>query len=353
MKSKMKIAITCTDKYYMTRVSLIVTKRYRSQIEIIPISEKDINTAMKDSSFFGYMMDEKVAMNIGMIRIPVLVLSELRENTGRYSIYKYSDVESIYKGIISYIQNIEEDQKRLELEEKQEQERQRELEQRKLVERNMYEQQIDSATQSIRTDKVKEENYPLIKGNYNRVIAFVSLGSGMGSSTAATALAIREINSGKNILHINLKAFSGRYYAKETNQYRYINISDPSKIESIKYIEDISDGGSRDYVIFDIDFSNISFMKRIIQESYRVCFVLDGTAESMFKYQKVKDFFEKENIGIENKTRIIYNKFKNNLNIPKDLETIVAGGLSYRDEDDSIKISNIMAKMPFLDRIIN
>lgn len=198
-----------------------------------------------------------------------------------------------------------------------------------------------------------------IIGNYvgegkTKVISFMSVSGGVGSSTIAAAVAVHFSLQGKKTLYLNLEKFGATDFFFETEGlndmsdviyaiksrksnlglklescvkqdktgvYFYtqpkiaLDMLEFKKDEVIYLISVLRKSANYDYIVLDMDFSMDQEMLDIYHQTNEIVWVSDGTEISNTKiyraFTALNIMEEKTEVSITNRMALIYNKFSN------------------------------------------
>ncbi|MBQ3543641.1 MAG: AAA family ATPase [Lachnospiraceae bacterium] len=334
----MKIGIYDTDTFFLNRICMILEEKKKTEdMKFVSLSRKDID--LKDSGIDMYVVSEDLEKIVKSYSVPYMLLSENEENNRDFLIYKYSNVWEYLKKISEYFE---------------------------LYEKNR-----------------KQKN--------KKIISFLSLGGGMGSSTIATSSALRLAKQGKEVLYVNLKPFSGNGYFKNELANIYIdelvkkNVNTDNEKISLKeklnknkmgitILNNCKEAGEfysisneqlcdlinilrefkgYEYIIIDIQISNDSYIYEILNISDTICCVLDGGYLGNEKIKRAITYLKQIDETIMNKFKIIYNKNSRIMEMDKDLDVKVIGNIEYIKEPSFEKVIEKITYMSLLDELSN
>lgn len=341
----MRIAIFDADTYYLQRVCSVMNKKHKCKMEFVPLLREQVETAIKDSSFSVLLIPSEMKELKERAGIPVIILTEDKQKAEQYGdsyIYKYGNADKLVKNITVYYNHTE-----------------------------MYTLNTEAELQS-------------------RLITYVSLGGGMGSSTIAAGTAVHFAKSGKRVLYLCLKPFmsSGYFKVNENNisiediirdiegkQGNIVGIfgeiekdtSNVSVLNNYRNVEKIygSNEGeikrmlsmidktkAYDIIVVDMNFSTLDYAKAILDKSTQICLVMDGTEQSNSKVLKYMQYVETIDSQLLSKIRIIFNKFKVMPKMDKAIEDKTIGGVNYNEGKSTQDIIHKLSGMRFFDDII-
>ena len=223
-----------------------------------------------------------------------------------------------------------------------------------------------------------------------KVVTFMSLGGGMGSSTMAAGTAVYYAKAGKKVLYVNLKPFSKSGYFSITGTNisisdiiksvekndgnentlfnnicvnksgvytmdSFVNYSDISKFNYdfiMKYVMMVDKIGNYDVLILDMNASKGKEFEGILKVSSSICMVMDGSEYSNQKACKAISFIESIDLHLSDKVKIICNKFTNSPEVDRSIENKAIGGVAYIQNDNPLDVIDRIGSMRFLNLII-
>lgn len=306
---KIRAAILDGDKTYVSRFFDILNNNYSNKIEIHAFtSENSLINFLKSNKIEILLINEEIKLNIELDhKIIVLKLVEKNsiENQSN-SILKYQKISLIYKEIL-----------------------------------NAY-------SQNYKGLMLNNKNFSTY------IISFMSSGTGSGTSTLASALALNLARKGIKTLFLDLQSFAtinsifnaeGKFSMSEiifaiksnkidiaTRLESAIKIDksgvffyDPCKNplerneitadDLIKLLNALREFGDYEYIIIDIDFLVNETCLNLLKHSNRVFFVINTTEENQLKLSGIIKSIEliskKNNEIYTDKINFIYNKFIN------------------------------------------
>lgn len=341
----MKVAIHDKDTYYLKRICEILQENTKDKMEVVSVENfnneiiKEINP---DICIFPVEMKDEIS-EIGISHMFITSnKDDVKKNSNAY-IYKYSNVNNFIKSIETYY-NAE----------------------------SMYILNTNSKINS-------------------KIITFISVGGGMGSSTVAAGTCSRFAGLEKRILYINLKPFSGVGHLQisensvsikemindiENKSGRFLELADDIKKDNkgisvvrndnnLFGFNEVTDNqitnliymldklNRYDAIVFDVAVSNNSNIKKILEYSDHINCVLNGTPKSHERLSYLFSYLS----GIENsqlnKLRIIYNNFKMMPKVDKEISEKVIGGIGSFDSTNPNDVIDRVANMKFLDKLLN
>ena len=267
--------------------------------------------------------------------------------------------------------------------ERERQETERRERERQEAERREKEHQVEQQEQ----ESLEDIN---LSGINTKVITYMSLGGGMGSSTVAAGTASYFAKIGKRVLYINLKPFNGTGYLSSKGEnislkdiiediqhgcantealfnnicisqmgvYILDNFKENFDMEKLnkhilaKLILQADSIGKFDIVIFDIHASWTQWVSRVLELSDKICIVADGSEFCNTKLQNVFSLLNDGDRFFWQKTAVIYNKYKTMPKVAQYVEAKVMGGIGYMDSEKPQDVINRMLNMKFLNNLI-
>lgn len=341
----MKVAIHDKDTYYLKRICEILQENTKDKMEVVSVGNfnneiiKEINP---DICIFPVEMKDEIS-NIGVSHMFITSnKDDVKKNSNAY-IYKYSNVNNFIKSIEAYY-NAE----------------------------SMY---ILNTNSKINA----------------KIITFISVGGGMGSSTVSAGATTRFAGLEKRVLYINLKPFAGVGYLQITeNSISIKEIVDDIENKSGRFVELANDikkdnrGVSvlnndnnlfgfndvtekqitdlifmldklnrYDVIVFDIAVSPNNNIKKILEYSDHISCVLNGTPKSHEKLSYLFSYLSDFENSQLNKLRIIYNNFKMMPKVDKEISEKVIGGIGSFESTNPNDVIDRVANMKFLDKLLN
>lgn len=334
----MRIAIYDYDRYFSDRICNVMNKKYGSLAKWTALNENQLINIKEDKSDV-ILLPLEMKNDMYNDNEAIIYFSEKKIDGICNWTYKYQTASSLNEAI----------------------------------------SQIYKAKSLYRTDEVLENC---------KLISFISLGGGMGNSTMATGASQYYAREGKKVLYLNLKTLGGTgYFDIEGSASIYQIVQDISKkqgnlnrlVEGIridpsgifvaegnvdpeKYSEILSCDflkilclvqkiGKFDNIIIDAEISHTETFNAIIKNSDSICFILDGSELGNKKFQWVLPYLSNIDNLVQNKIRIIFNKYRIMPKVRKEMEASVIGGLgyvegsSYKDVLAKIHNMNLWARL--------
>ena len=216
-----------------------------------------------------------------------------------------------------------------------------------------------------------------------RIITFISVSGGVGSSSVAVACAKNMAINGKRVLYLNFEQFGSvesffsgdgktdfsdvifALKSKKTNfnlslklennvrqdasgVYFYaspkmaLDIMEIKTEEIKRLITDLKLTSTYDYIIFDIDFSFDSNAMEIYRQSETIVFVSDGSEISNSKFIRAKKVIEileqKKDVVLLSRAYMFYNKFSSKTGKMLDEEIRTIGGAPKYDQATTAQV---------------
>lgn len=341
----MKIAVYENDTYYLQRICEVMSEKYEPDKKYIPLQREEIQSALKDSSYSMYILPEDAWENADEAGKPVIFFCEkksLAEEKPNKYLFKYQTAAEMKQHM--------ENAFRLQM---------------------MYYVDSDRPMQG-------------------RIITYLSLGSGMGSSAVAMGTAAHFANQNENVLYLNLKPFSSSGYFEAAGQgislealvedirkkqggfhtllekiardrtgvFVLKNYDDFDRLnqltaEEFEHFLKILDKTERFHrIIMDIQMTAADYLQAILKNSAVICVVLDGSSDAMMRFTKMTEYLKKSGSGLENKIKIIYNKYRTMPDVGKEIQDKVAGGIGYIESGNPQDVLNKAVNMKFLDNLL-
>ena len=448
----MRVGIIDKNTYYQSRVCEIMNEKYQGKLEIFPLSVEDISGIETNSYDMLLVDDENISDE--NIDLPIVYLSDEKDDLVRDEkvfIFRYNNVQMmhdlIYESKEALI-NIKEEKQKAEEEARQKEEeearqkaeeearqkaeeearqkaeeearqkaeeeaRQKaEEEERQKAEEEARQKAEEEARQKAEEEarqKAEEEQEAVHKEVeettkdtekesveidlstiHCKVVTFMSLGGGMGSSTMAAGTAVYYAKAGKKVLYVNLKPFSKSGYFSITGTNisisdiiksvekndgnentlfnnicvnksgvytmdSFVNYSDISKFNYdfiMKYVMMVDKIGNYDVLILDMNASKGKEFEGILKVSSSICMVMDGSEYSNQKACKAISFIESIDLHLSDKVKIICNKFTNSPEVDRSIENKAIGGVAYIQNDNPLDVIDRIGSMRFLNLII-
>ena len=440
----MRVGIIDKNTYYQSRVCEIMNEKYQGKLEIFPLSVEDISGIETNSYDMLLVDDENISDE--NIDLPIVYLSDEKDDLVRDEkvfIFRYNNVQMmhdlIYESKEALI-NIKEEKQKAEEEARQkaeeearqkaeeearqkaeEEARQKEEEEarqkaeeeaRQKAEEEARQKAEEEARQKAEEEarqKAEEEQEAVHKEVeettkdtekesveidlstiHCKVVTFMSLGGGMGSSTMAAGTAVYYAKAGKKVLYVNLKPFSKSGYFSITGTNisisdiiksvekndgnentlfnnicvnksgvytmdSFVNYSDISKFNYdfiMKYVMMVDKIGNYDVLILDMNASKGKEFEGILKVSSSICMVMDGSEYSNQKACKAISFIESIDLHLSDKVKIICNKFTNSPEVDRSIENKAIGGVAYIQNDNPLDVIDRIGSMRFLNLII-
>ena len=416
----MRVGIIDKNTYYQSRVCEIMNEKYQGELEIFPLSVEDISGIETNSYDMLLVDDENISDE--NIDLPIVYLSDEKDDLVRDEkvfIFRYNNVQMmhdlIYESKEALI-NIKEEKQKAEEEARQkaeEEARQKaEEEARQKAEEEARQKAEEEARQKAEEEarqKAEEEQEAVHKEVeettkdtekesveidlstiHCKVVTFMSLGGGMGSSTMAAGTAVYYAKAGKKVLYVNLKPFSKSGYFSITGTNisisdiiksvekndgnentlfnnicvnksgvytmdSFVNYSDISKFNYdfiMKYVMMVDKIGNYDVLILDMNASKGKEFEGILKVSSSICMVMDGSEYSNQKACKAISFIESIDLHLSDKVKIICNKFTNSPEVDRSIENKAIGGVAYIQNDNPLDVIDRIGSMRFLNLII-
>ena len=236
-----------------------------------------------------------------------------------------------------------------------------------------------------------------IEGNSCRVISFISVGGGCGSSTVSVACARRMAAKGKRVLYLNLEKFGDTdlYFQGEgqadfsdiiyalRNQRANLKLKLESsirqdasgvfffasakialdvtelKVEDInRLVMETGNSGLYDYIVIDADFGLDKLSLAIWRGANHVILVADGEEASNRKIQRMYQslqILEKKDEGLRlSKLAVFYNKFSNKTgNKLSGIDVLELGGGPRYEHATVDMVVEQLAQNELWDRVCN
>ena len=376
----MRVGIIDKNTYYQSRVCEIMNEKYQGELEIFPLSVEDISGIETNSYDMLLVDDENISDE--NIDLPIVYLSDEKDDLVRDEkvfIFRYNNVQMmhdlIYESKEALI-NIKEEKQKAE-----EEARQKAEEEQEAVHKEVEETTKDTEKESVEID---------LSTIHCKVVTFMSLGGGMGSSTMAAGTAVYYAKAGKKVLYVNLKPFSKSGYFSITGTNisisdiiksvekndgnentlfnnicvnksgvytmdSFVNYSDISKFNYdfiMKYVMMVDKIGNYDVLILDMNASKGKEFEGILKVSSSICMVMDGSEYSNQKACKAISFIESIDLHLSDKVKIICNKFTNSPEVDRSIENKAIGGVAYIQNDNPLDVIDRIGSMRFLNLII-
>lgn len=340
----MKIAVYDTDTYYAKRICSVLSEKYKQELELVLIDEKQVEAALADASVSVCILPESMRDGIQQKEKMIMYFTENRggdEPAGNH-IFKYVKPEQMKDLILTYYKR-----------------------------EQMY------------TCRDSEK----IQGT---VITFMSLGNGMGNSTVAAGIAKHFAMNGKKPVYINLRPFhtSGHFETQQNEasiEQMLADISvkggslldiaakmhhDASGVLVLRNFEDIaglyqmsgeqmrqllqllSRNELADVFLIDLQMENAAYLQTVWEVSDHICFVLDGSSMGNQKMKKVLTLFSEIDPELDGKVQIIFNGFKIMPDVEKDFEKKVLGGIRYVENAQTADVLHQISSMSFSEELL-
>ena len=406
----MRVGIYDKNEHYVRRVCEIMNEKYLEDMELVPLKDMK-NNGLNGASFDVLLINLNNTSGQGNIikhetKIPVVYLSEEQGEPvrdGKVYIFKYNDAQTMHASILESVTlavNLKNEAERREKErqeaERRERERQeaerRERERQETERRERERQEAERREKEHQVEQQEQESLEDINlsGINTKVITYMSLGGGMGSSTVAAGTASYFAKIGKRVLYINLKPFNGTGYLSSKGEnislkdiiediqhgcantealfnnicisqmgvYILDNFKENFDMEKLnkhilaKLILQADSIGKFDIVIFDIHASWTQWVSRVLELSDKICIVADGSEFCNTKLQNVFSLLNDGDRLFWQKTAVIYNKYKTMPKVAQYVEAKVMGGIGYMDSEKPQDVINRMLNMKFLNNLI-
>lgn len=278
---RIKLAILEKDQNYLNRIVTAFSTKYADKFEIYSFTDKDIALSTLDSSRIDVLVASE-AFEIDVAKIPTYCgfayfvdSSDIDHVNEQRAICKFQKADLIYKQILS-----------------------------------VYSEKAGSVSGL----KLGEESA--------KVIAFTSVGCGVGNSTMAAAAAMHFASKHKKTLYLNLEKFgsSDSFFSgegqfnmsdiifalksKKTNLslklescvkqdasgvYFYsqpkiaLDMNELSPDDILRLISELKLTGAYDYIVIDIPFGIETNMLKILRQAHAIIWVGNGTEISNLK----------------------------------------------------------------------
>ena len=416
----MRVGIIDKNTYYQSRVCEIMNEKYQGELEIFPLSVEDISGIETNSYDMLLVDDENISDE--NIDLPIVYLSDEKDDLVRDEkvfIFRYNNVQMmhdlIYESKEALINIKEEKQKaeeearqkaeeearqkaeeearqkaeeeaRQKAEEEARQKAEEEARQKAEEEQEAVHKEVEEKTKDTEKESVEKD----LSTIHCKVVTFMSLGGGMGSSTMAAGTAVYYAKAGKKVLYVNLKPFSKSGYFSITGTNisisdiiksvekndgnentlfnnicvnksgvytmdSFVNYSDISKFNYdfiMKYVMMVDKIGNYDVLILDMNASKGKEFEGILKVSSSICMVMDGSEYSNQKACKAISFIESIDLHLSDKVKIICNKFTNSPEVDRSIENKAIGGVAYIQNDNPLDVIDRIGSMRFLNLII-
>lgn len=430
---KIKVAILDQDQNYQNRILVALRERFSSKLKVFPCANKDdILNCIESHDIKVFAINQMIDYDLNQIpeECAVVCLTELRTTDtvkDKPAICKYQKVKDICDTLYEIGINYEEvlrvkheeerkaeeerierekkaEEERLERERIAEEQRLKEEEEKRIAEQKAEEERIaqekakeEEERKRLEEERKEQEERILKRRSNPEIYAFISSGSGEGSSTVSTACAFNNSGEDLKILYLDLKQFSHmeRFFDTSETELAFSDIltkatHDELTVEDMKkvIVTDFSSGV--DYInntdsayeivmlgedginnllntigqmaMYDVVIVNLESMLsplnfQILGRSKKVIFVGCGTQDSNSRVEKtyhmIKKYDEVNSTEISTKLSIIYNKFIPKNCSPLNLDAVqVIGGASIYKEKTAKKVMLEMSKMLILHQLI-
>jgi len=319
---KIKLALIDSDEIYVNRLTNYFNAHYSDKLEVFSFTKIDTLLNFIQSNRINVLLatedfnfDQKLFN--GSFAFAYLVDSNNIESVnGKKAICKFQKTEIIYKEIL-----------------------------------NLYSELSENSGVALKTD---------IDGE-TKIITFLPVAGGVGSSTMAAACSYNIAARGKRVLYLNLEQlgtpslfFNGEgafnltdiFFAVKSKKANFLlklesslkkDVSGVSFYDSCKtaldmlemkgdefktLLMEIRRSGFFDYIVVDTDLSIDDKLKNIMVLSNNIVLVNDGSEVSNLKFSRVYEALNilenQSNIMLTPKMVVLYNKFRNN--VSKQLE---------------------------------
>jgi hypothetical protein len=340
MEANMKIAVYDQDSYYAGKLCSIMSEKYGPEMEFVQMEKQEIADALENDFYSVYLLSrdaETLDRHEKAVGILCGSPEEVKE-AGKTGILKYQNAVGIEKAI-----------------------------------RACY-------------DAWKIYNIDLDDMELPQIITFFSIGGGMGSSTVAKGAAEHYALQGAGVLYMNFKPFAPTGYfaeggttiaqlmkdidGKEGELHQLIsevrkddagvaalkNDLTPELLEELdmrKFIGMISSVAHYKYVILDVQISTGAWLSDILKLADRICVVLDGSGPSLKRLMYARRYLAQIDESLEDKLKLIYNKFHAMPTVSPEIQKKVAGGIVYVESGTVQDVVQKVRNMKFLDTIVN
>lgn len=328
----MKIILCDHDNYFVNRLAEMLKKRMQAEVNICDIAV--IPEMIENNIADVYIIPESIGIKNNLLNIIYIT-----EDKNSKCVYKYMTVTEWIKKVESVYSYS-----------------------------HMY-------------------NISNVEISRNKIIAFCSMGGGMGNTTLALSTASHLAHSGRKILYIDLKnivapkgielksseisieKLLGDYKSRTGNMYQILSTV-PEDKRGFKYISNfelnmesgyfqpkevnellcvILNSKMFDQIIIDCRVESEIFREIMTQEKITIGMVTDGNNISNNKLIKVMNYISKYRRISTDNIKIIYNKFAGAPNVASNVEAYVIGGVS-RIQDENTALNKI-SSMDFMDRL--
>lgn len=351
---KIKLAILEKDSSYLNRIVTAFNAKYSDKLEIYSFTDEEIAVSTLEISKIDVLLANDL-FNIDVTSLPkrcgfayFVDSQDIESVRNQRAICKFQRADLIYKQILS-----------------------------------IYSENAESISGLHVDDNCK-------------LLTFVSVSGGTGSSTVAAAAAIRYANAGKKVLYLNLERFgsSDIFFAGEgqadmsdivfalkskkanlalklessvKQDDRGVYFFSQPKIaldiieltmEEIKIlVSELQLMGSYDYIILDTEFSIDKAHLELYKKMSAIVMVGDGTEISNSKlyraYVSLKTLEQGMDTPITNRMFTIYNKFSNKTsNVLDNIELINLGGAPRYEHATIQQILTQLSAMDMFDKIL-
>ena len=352
---KIKLAILEKDKSYLTRVVTAFGTKYADKFEIYSFTDQDVALANLNSAKIDVLLASD-AFDIQVQALPNrCAFAYLVDSMGidtyneQRAICKFQKADLIYKQILS-----------------------------------VYSEKASSITGFK------------VSGDAGQVIAFCSIGGGVGSSTMAAACAVRLAAKEKKVLYLNLEKFgSADVFFSGQGQFDMSDIifalksrktNLPMKLEScvkqdergvyfysqskialdmlelnaedtLRLLSELKLMGEYDYIILDMDFGMDKDLLTVYRQAQTIVLVGDGSVESNTKtaraYNALSIMEQNADAPLISRMVFLYNKVSSKTGHTLDVSGLkILGGAPRYSGADTNQVVNQLATMALFDAIL-
>ena len=320
---KIKLAILEKDKGYLNRVVTAFGSKYAEELEIYSFTDQDVALANLDSARIDVLLAND-GFDINVSQLPkrcsfayLVDSADIDSIRDQRAICKFQRADLIYKQIlIAYSDNV--------------------------------------GRIGFKAD-----------GDSGRIVAFTSVGGGVGASTMAAACALHFAAQGKKVLYLNLEKFGTAdqffdgegqvdmsdviFALKSKKASLHIKLKgcvkqDPRGVcffskakhaldmmelnteEILRLLKEINATGEYDYIVMDLDFSLSKDQLEVYRQAHGLVLVGNGSAVSNEKtaraFEALTTLEQNADVPLTGRTSFLYNRVSS-----KNGQTIDAPGL--------------------------
>lgn len=350
---KIKLLILEKDEIYLKRITDVFNNKYTNALEVYSFTNKErALICLKESAIDVALIsdlysieDEGIPNRCGIAYF--VNNSEIETINGRKAIYKFSQIEVIYKHILS----------------------------------------------------VYAENAPEMKKKLNnnigaKIINFIPVSGGVGSSTMSVAFAKYMAIRGKRVCYLNMEelGITEKYFygegennigdiiyaikSKKSNlslkiksivkkdtsgvdffesSKRALDMKELSEEELILLLHEIEALDEYEYIILDSDFSLNKKAIEILKESTYIILTSDGSEVSNNKFGRAYEAFliieQQEDMDLVGKMKLVYNKFRSKTSSQIESQIEIIGGVPKYEGATERRIIEQICHMDIFDKI--